>query len=226
MAGFRKPEVPRDQLVLWEHKLDDVIPFDHPVRLLDQLLRSAAFADTFREWEGQYDLREGKPPFHPRDLAALYIYGMLNHIRSSRQLEKACYNRLDFLWLLSGQVPDHSTIAAFVTKHREHLRKLFRDALEVAARADLVKLEHVCVDGTKIEADAGKKSVHREQTVAREWVRIDQQIEQMEAEWAANEKREDLFGQEVPWCRPRATTPNAWTPSSGSSSSWKMPWGS
>ncbi len=85
MAGFRQPEIPRDQLVLWEQRLDDALPVDHPVRQLDDLLRSDAFSETFKAWEREYVLAEGKPPFHPRDLAALYVYGMLNKIRSSRQ---------------------------------------------------------------------------------------------------------------------------------------------
>ncbi|MCJ7544261.1 MAG: IS1182 family transposase [Phycisphaerae bacterium] len=206
MAGFRRPEVPREQLVLWAQRLDDAIPFDHPVRHVDQLLNSEAFAETFRQWEGEYVLLEGKPPYPPRDLAALYIYGMLVRIRSSRQLEAACYNRIDVLWLLSGQKPDHSTLAGFVGEHGEHLRKLFRDVLYVAGRAGLVKLEHVAVDGTKLEADAGRKSVHDEQYLARQLARIDQQLAEMEAQWDANEKREtDLFGQQVPWTPPSPT---------------------
>ena len=44
MSGFRTPEVPREQLVLWKHRLEDAIPSDHPVRHLDYLLRSGVFA--------------------------------------------------------------------------------------------------------------------------------------------------------------------------------------
>lgn len=200
MAGFRKPEVPREQRVLWSARLDDAIPADHPVRHLVFLLESEPLAGTFREWAGEYVLMEGKPPYHPRDLTGLYLYGMMNRIRSSRQLEQACHNRLDVIWLLSGQTPDHSTIAAFVGTHGKRLRSLFRDVLQVAIRARLVKLEHVSVDGTKIEADAGRGSVHGERTIAEELAKIDEQIAGLEQEWAANEEREaSLFGKEVPW---------------------------
>lgn len=200
MAGFRKPEIPREQLVLWSQKLDDGIPADHPVRHLTYLLESEPFAARFREWAADYVLLEGKPPYHPRDLAGLYIYGMLNRIRSSRQLEAATHNRLDVIWLMSGQHPDHSTIAAFVTDHGKMLRKLFRDTLEVGIRARLVKLDHVAIDGTKIEADAGKGSVYREATIASQLATVDQKIEALETEWAQNESREaSLFGPEVPW---------------------------
>lgn len=71
MSGFRTPEIPGEQLVLWERRLEDAIPDDHQVRHLCFLLGSAAFADTFREMERSYVLVRGKPPYHPRDLAAL-----------------------------------------------------------------------------------------------------------------------------------------------------------
>lgn len=200
MSGFRSPEVPREQLVLWSQRLDDALPADHPVRQVDYLLHSEAFGDTFREWEQMYMLVEGKPPYHPRNLTGLYLYGMLNRIRSSRQLEAACYNRLDVIWLMSGQHPDHSTIAAFVGEHAKELRSVFRDVLRVSIQAGLVKLEHVAVDGTKIEADAGKGSVHRKESIESYLAKLDEQIAKLEAEWQGNEQKEgSLFGDEVPW---------------------------
>ncbi len=166
MAGFRKPELPREQMVLWSHRLEEAIPVDHPVRQVAYLLESDAFRATFRQWAGEYDLLEGQPPYHPRDLTGLYIYGMLNRLRSSRQLEAACWNRLDVIWLMSGQHPDHSTIAAFVKQHGKYLQRVFRDTVRAAVQSGLVKLEHVSVDGTRIEADAGRGSVRSEGTLA------------------------------------------------------------
>lgn len=200
MSGFRKVEIPREQLVLWEQRLDDAIPLDHPVRQVEYLLRSKTFAETFREMEQYYVLVEGKPPYHPRDLTGLYIFGMLNRIRSSRQLEGACWNRLDVVWLMQGQRPDHSTIADFVRTHGRQLKSVFRDVLQVAKRAELVRLGHAAIDGTKVEADAGRKSVHSERSLADELARLDEQIAALESEWEANERQEaSLFGPEVPW---------------------------
>lgn len=181
MSGFRKPEVARSQLVLWAQRLEDAVPMDHPVRHVDALLNSDAFRETFQEWERSYVLVEGKPPYHPRFLAGLYLYGMMNQIRSSRKLEAAGHNRLDVIWLLSGQTPDHATIAAFVTRHAKSLRKLFRDVLHVAIKADLVKLEHVAIDGTKIEADAGKGSVYTKESIESYLGKLDAQIDKLQA---------------------------------------------
>jgi transposase len=190
-------------MVLWTQRLEDAVGLEHPVRQVDFLLRSAAFAVTFAEWEADYVLVEGKPPYHPRDLSALYLYGMMNRIRSSRQLEAACYNRLDVIWLMQGQHPDHSTVADFVKAHGKRLRGLFRDVLRVAVEAGLVKLEHVAVDGTKVAADAGKGSVQRLEKIETTLTHLDAQISVLEQEWLANERREaNLFGDQPPWAPP------------------------
>ncbi len=187
-------------MVLWERRLDDAVPYDHQVRHLDVLLGSAAFAGTFREMEWQYVLNRGKPPYDPRHLAALYLYGMLHRLRSSRRLEDACHSRLDVIWLMRGQTPDHSTIADFVGKHGKALRKLFRDTLQVLIGANLVKLSHVAIDGSKVEADAGKNSVRSEEKIRSWQAQLDEKIAVFEQEWAENEKREaDLFGENNPW---------------------------
>jgi transposase len=152
----------------------------------------------------EYVLHEGQPPYHPRDLAGLYLYGMLNRIRSSRQLEAATWNRLDVIWLLQGQHPDHATIAAFVTRHGAVLRRLLRDTATVGLRAGLVKLEHTAGDGTKIEADAGRGSVRSAEKIGAWLGHLDKQLAALEAEWQNNEQREPQWlGGAAPWA-PRA----------------------
>jgi transposase len=190
MGGFRDVEVPRGQFVLWSHSLDDAVAAEHPVRLFDQLLRSQAFEPVFAEWRRQYVLVDGRPAYDPRHLAGLYFYGMLQRIRSSRQLEAACHNRLDVIWLMSGQKPDHSTIAGFVARHADQLKKLFRQTIRVSIDAGLVKLEHVAVDGTRLEADAGRNSVRSEATLQTQLQQLEASAAEMEKQWAQNEAKE------------------------------------
>jgi len=200
MAGFRTPEIPREQLVLFSQRLDEAIPQDHPVRHIEFLLRQEPFAASLREMEKQYVLTMGRPPFHPRYLTGLYLYGMMNGIRSSRKLEAACWNRLDVIWLMEGQHPDHDTIATFATEQRKGLGGMFSDTIRVSKQAELVTLEHGSVDGTKLEADAGKGSVHSAEWLAAEQKKLDERIEALEAEWQRNEEAEGrLYGPEVPW---------------------------
>ncbi len=199
MSGFRTPEISREQILLWGQRLDEAVAVDHPVRHIDLLLRASAFRETFSEWERCYMLTEGRPPYHPRDLAALYIYGMMNRIRSSRQLEAACYNRIDVIWLISGQRPDHATIAGFVRTYGLRLRQLHRDVLKVAISAGLMRLQHVAVDSTKIAADAGKGSLRSEAEIATRLTHLEERLAALEKEWEENERREsNLLSDEVP----------------------------
>ncbi len=45
----------------------------------------------------------GQPPIHPRVMAGVILYGLMRRIRSSRQLEYACGNNIDFMWLAEGR---------------------------------------------------------------------------------------------------------------------------
>jgi len=199
MSGFRHPDLPREQQLLYGRKLDDAVPPDHRVRHIDLILRSEALAGTFKKFEQAYDLSWGRPPYHPRFMAALYLYGMLNGIRSSRQLEAACHNRIDVRWLMEEQCPDHSKIAGFVKKHADDLALLLRDIVMVGRRAGLVKLDLVAVDGTKIEANAGKASVKTRDALARELEGINAKLTQLEEEWKRNEDAEAALLDEVQW---------------------------
>ena len=188
MAAFRQPELPRGQILLIPQRLEDVIPRDHPVRYLDYLLRSEAFREVFEKVEQSY--RQGgvgQPPYHPRFLVALYVYGMLIRIRSSRRLEEACRYRTDVMWLMAGQVPDHTTISNFIKTHGECLHGVFKSTIRVGLEAGLISLEHVAVDGTKIEADASEDSVKSRDAIEAE---IEKEVARREEEFAANEAKE------------------------------------
>src|ERR1035437_4650790 len=109
MAFWAQAPADREQLVLFANKLDDAIGEDHPVRLLDEMLAAMDWA----AWERHYSGVAGQPAIHPRVMAAAILYGLTVGVRTSRKLEAACLNRLDFLWLVEGRTIDHSTFAKF-----------------------------------------------------------------------------------------------------------------
>ena len=113
----------RQRVPLFVRTLDATIAEDDCVRLFDDVLSAVDWS----LWEAECGARErGQPPIHPRHLAAAILYGLYRSIRSSRKLEEACYYRLDFIWLLEGRRPDHSTLAKFRTRFRQPLKDLFR----------------------------------------------------------------------------------------------------
>src|SRR5436305_1726964 len=88
----------------------------------------------------------------------LLLYGYAIGESSSRRLEQATYDNVAFRYLAADQHPDHDTIANFRQRHLESLSRLFVQALQLCQRAGLVKLGHIAIDGTKLQANA---SAHR-----------------------------------------------------------------
>jgi transposase len=73
----------RTQSILFPKSLDQLVEQDNEVRMIDLFVESINLTDFKFVIK---TTREGRPAYHPKDLLKLYVYGYLNHIRSSRQL--------------------------------------------------------------------------------------------------------------------------------------------
>ena len=153
MVIWAKAPAPRHQMVLISQTLDELVSEDHPVRLLDAFFESI----DWRPWEAHYDGQRGQPPIHPRHMVAVILYGLMRRVRSSRDLEDATRERLDFKWLLGGRTIDHSTIAIFRAKFEKELkelnRTLSRAIVEHAGAAELVEM---ILDATRVRANSAR----------------------------------------------------------------------
>lgn len=98
----------------------------------------------------------GNRPFDPRMMVALLLYGNCMGVQSSRKLERAAQEDIALLVLCAGSRPDHSAISAFRKQHLKALGGLFLQVLRLCQEAGLVKLGHVSLDGTKMQANASK----------------------------------------------------------------------
>ena len=103
--------VHRDTLILFPEVLDEYIKDDNPVRFIDALVDSLDLRDL--QFERATPKEMGRPPYYPGDMLKLYIYGYLNHIRSSRKLQKEANRNVEVMWLLGKLAPDFQTIADF-----------------------------------------------------------------------------------------------------------------
>jgi transposase len=105
---------------------------------------------------GVYKGEQGQPPYHPGMLVALLLYGYSRGIYSSRQLARACEERVDVMAVTGLNRPDFRTVSDFRKRHLPALQQLFVQVLRLCQAAGLVKLGHVAVDGTKLRANASK----------------------------------------------------------------------
>jgi transposase len=101
----------RGQAALLPAAIEDYVAADAPVRVID------AFVDGLNVGEVGFGrstpAATGRPPYDPRDLLKLYIWGYFNEIRSSRRLERECRRNIEAMWLLRRLSPDFKTIADF-----------------------------------------------------------------------------------------------------------------
>jgi hypothetical protein len=98
-------------------------------------------------------------------------------VYSSRKLEAKTYEDVAFRYLSADAHPDHDTLAEFRKRHLEALAGLFTQALLLCAKAGLVKLGHVSIDGTKIKANASKHKAMSYARMGETEQRLKQEIE-------------------------------------------------
>lgn len=98
----------------------------------------------------------GEKPYSPRMLVALLLYGYSIGVFSSRRLAQATWNDVGARVIAAEQHPHFTTVNQFRLDHLEALGGLFAQVLAMCERAGMVKLGHVAVDGTKIQANASK----------------------------------------------------------------------
>src|SRR4051812_19247961 len=149
----------RRQMFLLPPSLDEWVPAGHPARFVADLVDSLDLAALgFRQSLGE----EGRPHYAPELLLCVWLYGWMERVRSSRALEKACVRDVAFLWLTSNEHPDHNTLWRFFRDNKQALRKLFKQTVQVAAKAGLVGFALHALDGTKIQAASSTDSaLHR-----------------------------------------------------------------
>jgi hypothetical protein len=89
-------------------------------------------------------------------MMALLVYGYCTGVMSSRRIERKTYEDVAFRYLSGGQHPEFSTICTFRRTHLAAVEDLFRQVVRLAREAGLVKMGHVSLDGSKVDASASK----------------------------------------------------------------------
>lgn len=164
MAAFRVPH--RSALVRWRGTLDGLIPKQHLARFVWQKLQSLDFAVLEEGYRSIYG-GPGRPPYHPRLLAALWIYGMTQGLETAADIAEACRIRLDFQWLAGGLAPSDQTLLNFLTlavkkdgetESEARLKSIWTQLLKAMQEAGHVDLSAIAEDGTKLRVNASPRS--------------------------------------------------------------------
>lgn len=190
---WQEAPTPRDQLVLIPTALQEVIPHDHPVRLVDEILDELDWSS----WEAAYDGSRGQPPIHPSVMAKVMLFAMIRRLRSSRVIEYELKHSIDFIWLASGRQIDHSTLSEFRRKNVSALKDIFRQMIRLAINLGIANLSELCIDGTRILASASKRKTWTAERLAKALDQLDAQLKEALESLELNDSlNEELLGQE------------------------------
>jgi len=193
MAKTFRTYLPEQNLLL-PASLRDWLPEDHLAYfvsdVVDQLNLSAI--------EGVYEGEErGQPPYHPRMMTKILVYGYCVGVFSSRRIQKRLVEDVAFRVLAAGNQPDFRTIADFRKLHLKALEELFQQMLRLTLETGMMKLGRVALDGSKVKANASKHKAmsygRTKQTEKRLREEVRQLLNQAEA---ADQEEDSRYGRD------------------------------
>ena len=183
-----------DQMFLMPPSLVEWLPKNHLVFFVRDVLEKIDLSPITSVYERE---ERGYPPYHPKMMTGILLYGYCNGIASSRKLAKRCEEDIAFRVLAANSQPDFRTISDFRKRHLEALQHLFLEILSLCRKAGLVKFGHIALDGTKMKANA---SLHKAMSYGRmqqETARLKQEIAQLLKQAERVDRHEDRqYGQD------------------------------
>ena len=154
-------------------ELEIMIPEDDPVRLLSALVEELDLSDLYNTYG---KIKNNKAT--PRQLFKIIVYAAMNRIYSCRDIQKACSRDINFMYLLEGKpVPDHATIARFLSLHFSQCsKKTMAAATEMLYQLGEISGKHIFIDGTKIESAANRYTFVWKKAVTKHQKRLCEKI--------------------------------------------------
>jgi transposase len=153
--------------------IKQMIPENHISFFVEEFVESLDFSKFDMISEGP-----GHPSYHPRILTKVIIQGLFSKERSSRKLASACRENFVFMYLAEKVRPDFRTIARFRQENAQFIKDTFKETVILASDYDLVDLNLICTDGSKVKAKASKKSFLKKEQLSQLDLIIDKMMEE------------------------------------------------
>lgn len=187
MAKSYRPYFPEQDFLL-PPSLREWLPESHLAFFVSDLIEELDLSAI----ESYYEREErGYPPYHPRMMTKVLVYGYCVGVFSSRKLEKRLLEDVAFRVLAAGNEPDFRTISEFRRIHLKALEGLFEQVLSLALKLGAMKLGRVAIDGSKVKANASKHKAMSYGRIAEEQKRLKAEVRQLLSEAEQADKEED-----------------------------------
>jgi len=184
----------RHQTILFPVSLEQAIDPDNEVRIIDLFVDSLPLKDY--GFKADY-LENGRPAYRPDDLLKLFIYGYLNKVRSSRDLEKEARRNIEVMWLLRTLTPDHNTIFRFRDQNKNAIKKVFRATVQIAKNFELIGGKLIAGDSTRMRAQNSKKNNFNQAKIDRQVGYIDNKLQEYYQQLDQYDNNQDQSNREL-----------------------------
>ena len=193
----------------WDTKQSFILPLDtadwlpegHLALFIDKVVDEFDLTAFYERYDGD---GRGCVPYDPRMMVRIYLYGYASGVTSSRKLEKRMIEDIAFRYLAGGNTPDHHTISEFRRNNLKALMSLFYQILEMLKKAELVDLDQVAIDGTKVKANAAMDRTWTLDKLNKEEQKLLDDIKRYFDEVEKNDAAEDaLYGEESGFLLPK-----------------------
>lgn len=180
----------RNQTLLFS-SLDDFIPKEHPVRIIDAIVNNIikSNSDKFK-YKGEKNI--GRRAYSPNAMIKLFLYGYLNSISSSRKLEVETHRNIELKWLLGNLQPDHKTIANYRKDNYNHIEFVTIEFRKFLKACGYIKCKTVAIDGSKVKANANREVLTIEK-IEKRLSKLDDNLKKYLDKLAETDIKEDSF---------------------------------
>lgn len=167
-----------DQVLLMSPVLAEWIPDGDLAHFVSDLVESGAL--DLSGIYASYEDERGFPPYDPRLMVKLLVYGYAVGVMSSRKLEAATHRDIALRMLCADQHPDFRSIARFRKRHLDALAGLFVQALRLCRAGGLVGLGTLALDGTKLRANASRHKAMSYERMGTKAAKLDAEIAEIQ----------------------------------------------
>src|SRR5512133_3113526 len=140
----------RRQQALLPHGPEDYVGEENPVRVIEVFIDELDLAAL--GFSGMTPAATDRPAYQPSTLLKIYLYGYLNRVQSSRQLEREAQRNTELMWLTGRLAPDFKTIADFRKDNGTAIRAVCSQFVVLCRELGLFTCAVVAIDGSKFKA--------------------------------------------------------------------------
>lgn len=168
----------RYQIEFRELALDDLVPHNHPVRVIDAWVEQQDLSELLDKYQA-VDGGPGRTPIHPGTLLKLWIFATLEGVGSAREISRLLQRDNCYKWLAGDLSICHRVLSAFRVLDGDFLERLLVAHVADLLNTGLVTMQAVAQDGMRVRASAGKSSFHRKGTLEALEAEVQEQLDNL-----------------------------------------------